>query len=149
LNLIVWEGCARQGYEAHQELQRYMMDVFIQEHRGYLWKEVIGSQLESPGRLEFALRTGGLLWDPHAGHYTSSMEGGASDVVSKPHIVGISREAELRRQGDWAGSWVGAVFDYHCPILGFNRSEQRLLSAALQGSTDEQLVETLGTSLPP
>jgi hypothetical protein len=43
---------------------------------------------------------------------------------------------------------VGALFDYHPPMLRFNRSEQRLLSRALSGATDEHLAETLGTSLP-
>ena len=41
LNLVCWEACIRPEYEAHGEVQRYMMSVFIQEHRGYLWKEVI------------------------------------------------------------------------------------------------------------
>ena len=63
-------------------------------------------------------------------------------------MVGITRDLELKRQRDWGGSWVGALFDYHPPMLGFNRSEQRLLSCALPGATDEQLAETLGTSLP-
>jgi len=42
---------------------------------------------------------------------------------------------------------LGALFDYHPPMLGFNRSEQRLLSCALPGPTDEQLTEALGMSL--
>lgn len=33
-------------------------------------------------------------------------------------------------------------------MLGFNRSEQRLLSCALPGATDEQLTEMLEVSLP-
>ena len=43
---------------------------------------------------------------------------------------------------------MGALFDYDPPRLGFNQSEQRLLSCALPGATDEHLAETLGTSLP-
>jgi hypothetical protein len=55
---------------------------------------------------------------------------------------------ELKGRAKWAGSWVGALFDYHPPMLGFSRREQRLLSCAIQGATDEHLAENLGTSLP-
>ena len=44
LNLVCLEGCFRPGYEGHREVQRYMMSTFIELHRGYLWKEVIGPQ---------------------------------------------------------------------------------------------------------
>jgi DNA-binding NarL/FixJ family response regulator len=39
------------------------------------------------------------------------------------------------------------VFDYHPPILRFSPSEQRLLTFALSGVTDEQLAEALGISV--
>ena len=125
-----------------------MMSTFIQVHRGYLWKEVISSQSWSADHLDFILRTGGHLWDPLAASYTSTLRKDLSEIVSKPHIVGTTRDMELERQGKWAGSWVGALFDYHPPMLGFSRSEQRLLACALSGATDEHLAETLGTSLP-
>ena len=148
LNLVFWDGCVRPGFEAHRELQRYIMSVFIQEHRGYLWKEVISTQSWSPDLFDYMLKTGGYLWDPLAGGYTSTLREDRSEIVSKPHVVGITRELESKRHGDWAGSWVGSLFDYHPPILGLNRSEQRLLSCALAGATDEHLAEMLGTSLP-
>jgi len=148
LNLVCWEGCIRPGYEAQGEVQRYMMSGFIQNHRGYLWKEVLSAQSWSADHLDFVLKTGGCLWDPLAGGYTSTPKEELSEIASKPHVVGITRELELERQGDWAGSWVGSLFDYHPPLLGFNRSEQRLLSCALSGATDDQLAGMLGTSLP-
>ena len=61
------------------------------------------------------------------------------------HVVGITRDLEL---GDWAGSWVGALFDYHPPKLALNRSEQLLLSCAFPGATDEQLAEDTGNVAP-
>jgi len=148
LNMVGWEGCAGPGYETHSELHHYMMAVFIQVHQGYLWKEVIGNHCESVDRLSFFLKTGAALWDSLAGGYTSKMRGDPSEIVSKPHIVGITRELERTREGDWGGSWAGALFDYHPPILGFNRSEQRLLSNALSGATDEHLAVKLETSFP-
>lgn len=147
LNLVVWEGLFRPGYEIHGELQRYMMDIFIQAHKGYLWKEVISTQAESPERLDYALKTGAFLWDPIEGGYRSSLHKDSSEIFGHPHILGITRELELQGRAKWAGSWVGALFDYHPPILGFNRSEQRLLSCAIDGATDEHLAGMLGTSL--
>jgi hypothetical protein len=148
LNLVCWEDRIRPGYETNGELQRYTMEVFIQVHRGYLWKEVISSQCDNPDHLDFVLKTGGYLWDPLAGGYTSMPRKGSSEIIAQPHILGITRDLEIKRQGSWAGSWVGALFDYHPPVLGFSRSEQRLLSSALPGGTDEHLAELLGTSLP-
>ncbi len=147
LNMVGWEGCARPGYETHSELHHYMMAVFIQVHRGYLWKEVIANQCESADRLSFFLKTGGHLWDPLAGGYTSKLRDDPSEIARKPHIVGTTRDLELKGKHEWAGSWVGALFDYNPPVLGFNRSEQRLLSAALSGEIDERLAAMLETSL--
>jgi hypothetical protein len=148
LNLVCWESGFRLEYERNGEVQRYMMSGFIQVHRGYFWKEVISSQSWNAEHLEFVLRTGGHLWDPLTCGYTSTLRKDPSEIVSKPHIVGTTRGLELERQGKWAGSWVGALFDYHPPMLGLSRSEQRLLSCALSGATDEHLAETLGKSLP-
>jgi hypothetical protein len=124
-----------------------MMAAFIEVHQGYLWKEIIGMQSESPDRLRHTLHTGGSLWDPIAGRYTAAVDKTLDEIVSTPHVVGITRELERKREGNWGGSWVGSLFDYHAPILAFSGSEQRLLSCALSGATDEQLAGTLGTSL--
>ena len=68
--------------------------------------------------------------------------------MAKPHVVGTIRDWELSGSGDWHGSWVGTLFDYQPPVLGLNRSEQRMLSFALPGLTDEDLAGALQTSLP-
>jgi hypothetical protein len=62
-------------------------------------------------------------------------------------MLGVTRDLEIKRQGSWTASWVGALFDYHPPMLGFSPREQRLLSCALTGATDEHLAEMLETSL--
>ena len=147
MNLLVWEGCARPGYEAQPEVGRFMMAAFIEVHQGYRWKEIISSQAESPDRLRHILNTGGFLWDPIAGCYMAGVDKTLDEIVSMPHIVGITCELERKREGNWGGSWVGSLFDYHAPVLGFSSSEQRLLSSALSGATDDQLAGTLGTSL--
>ncbi len=148
LNLCCWEGTGLPGYEADGELQRYQFSVFIEGHRGYLLKEVIATQCESPDRLGFYLKIGAYLWDAVAGRYTSTVTRDLGEIVSKPHIAGIACDSELKQQGTWAGGWADALFDYRPPVLGLSRSEQRLLSRALPGATDEQLAETLGIWLP-
>jgi DNA-binding NarL/FixJ family response regulator len=45
------------------------------------------------------------------------------------------------------GSWANLFFAYRKPVIGFTPSEQRLLSAALQGGTDGELAHLLGVSL--
>jgi hypothetical protein len=148
LNMFGWEGFARPGYEAHSELHHYIMAQFIRIHQGYLWKEIIANQAESADRLSFFLRTGAALWDPTAGCYTSELKSDPGEFVSRPHILGTTRDLERRGSGDWAGSWVGTLFDYQPPVLGFNQGEQRLLSSALLGMTDDHLAGFLETSLP-
>ncbi len=148
LNLVVWEGCALCEFESDPGLLRFVMDTFIQEHRGYLWKEVINAQVESAERLHWTLNAGGLLWDAAAGRYVDSLNGNAEYFVRRPHVVGVARKELLERPGLAAASWVACLFDYHRPLLGFNRREQRVLAAALTGATDEQLSSTLGTSVP-
>jgi DNA-binding CsgD family transcriptional regulator len=45
------------------------------------------------------------------------------------------------------GTWMASLFVHRPPQFGFRPSEQRLLLAALQGGTDEDLADTLGISL--
>jgi hypothetical protein len=119
-----------------------MLSVFIEEHRGYHWKEAISSQMESVDRLLWTLNSGGLFWDPGLGRYIESLAKEPLEILRKPHILGVTREIEHQRPG----SWVGALFDYHPPQIGFSRGEQRLLLSALSGQTDEELSADLGTS---
>jgi hypothetical protein len=142
MNTVTWEGCIRPGFESHTEVHRKLLGVFIEAHRGYLWKEAISSQIESVERLQWMLKTGGLLWDPKHSRYIEPLEKHPQEIIRKPHILGVTREIEQQRPG----SWVGALFDYHPPQVGFSQGEQRLLLSALSGRTDEELSADLGTS---
>ena len=150
LNLLVWEGCFHAEFENNAEVHRTMMTNFIEQHRGFLWKEMIAPQMESAGRLEWTVSTGGLVWDPVTARYADLTGLDPNEIVRKPHVVGTTREMEASRnkRGCWAGSWVGALFDYHPPRLSLSRSEQTLILAALTGGTDQELAMTLGLSLP-
>jgi hypothetical protein len=149
LNLLVWEGCAHSDFYDDTELPRFMMDVFITVHQGYRFKELIAAQIESTQRLEFTLRSGALLWDRASARYVESPQPNATEIVSNPHLVGVTCDLERARR-PWQRSWVGKLFDYHPPRCGFSRSEQRLLQLALDGDTgtNEELARALGISLP-
>ncbi len=144
LNMVLFESCIRPGYEVNGELLRHNMSAFIEGHRGYLWKEIVSPQHENQDHLLFVLRTGGRLWDPNAACYRSTPEKDIPEMIRRPHVVGVRRDMN---RVEWAGSWVGALFDYHPPVLGFSPSEQRLLTCAITGTTDEQLAAILGISL--
>jgi hypothetical protein len=149
LNLLVWEGCIRPEFADHAEIQRSIMGAFIDAHRGFLWKELIGSQMETVERLEWTLYTGGLLWNYRLGSYMESPNEDLKEIIKKPHVIGVTRETESKRLSSWSGSWVGILFDYRPPRLGFSPAEQRLLLSALSGEsgTDEELAGPLGVSL--
>ena len=146
LSLVCWDAGIPPGYEVRGELSRSIMSVFVEKHRGYFWKEAISTQVNSVDHLGFLFQTGGYLWDPVAGEYTSTLTKAPSEIVDSPHVVGTTRELESKR-GIWSGSWVGNLFDYHPPKLALSRSEQRMLSVALPGATDDALAEQLDISL--
>ena len=146
LSTVTWEACIRAGYETHIELHQKILGVFIEHHRGYLWMEAVASQMESVERLQWTVQTGGLIWGPVKGRYVNALKRDLQELVREPHIVGVTRDLEHGRPG----SWVGALFDYHPPSLGFSPREQRLLQSALEGErgTDRELAGALGVSLP-
>jgi DNA-binding CsgD family transcriptional regulator len=146
LSLLVWDNCARRGRESHTELHLAVMDAFIQIHRGYYWKELIANQPESRERAEFLLSTGAGVWDPSAGEYATKVTNDPTELVSRPHVFGITRGDYER--GAWSGRWASLLFDYQAPRLGFTSAEKRLLCSALSGSTDEELARMLGVALP-
>ena len=143
LNLVVWEGCIRPEFERNIEIHRVILNKFIEDHRGYLWNELIPQQIESVERLEWMLKTGSLVWNPALGCYEESLQKAPLEFLREPHIVGVTRGIEHSR----AGSWIGAIFNHHPPQFGFSRGEQRLLLSALSGETDMELSGDLGTSV--
>jgi hypothetical protein len=144
LNLLVWEGCIRSGFETHKEIYREIVQAFLYEHRGFLWKEIISAQMESIERLQWTLSTGGLWWHPAESRYVDATAEDQAKIFAEPHIVGMTRALELERPA----SWVGDLFNYRPPRCGFSRSEQRLILSALGGATDEELATALHVSLP-
>jgi hypothetical protein len=144
LNLLVWEGCIRSGFETLKDVYREIVRAFLDNHRGFLWKEIVAGRVESAERLRWPLSTGGLWWNPAAARYVDGAAEDHARICGEPHIVGLTRALEVERPG----SWVGELFNYRRPRCGFSRSEQQLLLSALSGATDEELTKALHVSLP-
>lgn len=139
LNLLVWEGTVRN--ESRGELLTAVLSAFLEQHRGFLLKELI-THANSLGRLEGILRTGGQLLNEHA-EYVDQLQKPLHEIFELPHYVGLTREVAFSR----LGSWVGLLFMHEPARCGFRPSEQRLLLTALRGGTDRELSDELGISL--
>src|SRR5690242_6509596 len=114
-----------------------MVRAFLGDHQGFLWKEVISAQAESVEHFQWIVNTGGMWWNPEQSKYVEKTDKEPSQIVAKPHIIGVTKDLEVRRPG----SWVGDLFIYHRPRCGFSRSEQQSLLSALNGATDEELAK--------
>lgn len=143
LNLLTWEGCIRPEDAGRPETYNKLIQAFMEEHRGFLWKEIIAAQAHSAPALSSMLKSGGALFDPVEGAWIDPLKSDPREIVVKPHLIGLDREIARTRPG----SWVGGLFDYEPPRCGFSPGEQRLLLSALGGDTDEQLSSGLGISV--
>ena len=141
LNLFIWQGFVRAEDAQRAEIWSELMAVFLDDHRGFLVKEIV-VQGESPEHLEGLRHTGGFLAGPD-GSYGNFQGIDFQQLARVPHVVGITREMALRQ----FGSWISALFHYEAPRFGFSAGEQRLLLSALAGGTDQELSEELGVSL--
>lgn len=141
LNLVTWEGALNQKCLDRPEAKAAVFSAFVEQHRGFLLKEVVGHGMTEE-LLEGTLRSGGSLLDAQ-GNYVDSVEKPIQEVFASPHYVGLTRELALSR----TGSWVGSLFIYERPRFGLRPSEQRLLLTALRGGTDDELANELGVSL--
>ncbi len=141
LNLLSWEGAIHTEYISQADAHAAVLSAFVEQHRGFLLKEIIGSSM-TPDQLLAGVRSGGQLLNA-GGKYVDSIDRPLQEVFASPHYMGLTREVALSRPG----SWVGFLFVHEAPRFGFRPSEQRLLLVAMQGGTDEDLADTLGISL--
>ncbi|MGB6545523.1 MAG: hypothetical protein WBE97_07845 [Candidatus Acidiferrales bacterium] len=142
LNLMVWHACIRMEAIKRVEVWQELMTTFLDEHRGFLFS-CIAVQADSLEHLEGIRNTGGRLLKPASGRYEDFEGKNLGEIISEPHILGLTRQTALEQ----LGSWIGLLFVHEPPRFGFSRSEQRLLLAALAGGTDEELSEQLGIAL--
>jgi DNA-binding CsgD family transcriptional regulator len=142
LNLLTWVGALAAAYLKSVEGIATMVTAFVEAHRGFLLKEITAHSM-SLENLEGAIRSGGLFFNPDEGRYVESVNKPLHEVFAAPHLIGLTRELAMAR----VGTWIGTLFVYQSPQFSFRPSEQRLLLAALQGGTDQDLADVLGISL--
>ena len=142
VNVTVWEGAVRVGDMHRVEVSNSFLSTFIELHRGFLLKEVVG-QASTPDVLAYALHAGYLFVSSVNGEYTETMDKPPHALIREPHLTGLTREIAPSRLGTWAST----LFVYEAPRFGFSPSEQRLLLVALLGGTDEDLSDELSISL--
>jgi len=140
LNLLTWEGAIRTGYMDRPDGFVALISAFLEQHRGFLLKEIITSAM-TLDQLLGVVRSGGQILNAE-GKYVDSVDRPLHEVFTAPHYMGLTREVALSR----TGSWVGSLFIHESPRFCFRPSEQRLLLTALQGGTDEELSDELGIS---
>ena len=90
-----------------------------------------------------AVNSGGWYLRDTASTRFQSFEEPPESMFRQPHMLEATRE----KAAEQPGSWASLFFAYQKPVIGFTRSEQRLLSVALRGGTDQELSDQLGISL--
>jgi hypothetical protein len=139
LNVFVWGTDISEVPESDRgALSLEMMRAYIQEHSGFQIKEML-AQPSDPFVLQVQLRTGAFLWDVSAGKWVSGDGADIEKLIDRPFLVGVTRDLAEKN----VGTWVSEVFKWTPPRIGFAPSEQRLVVAALQGLTDDELSNDL------
>jgi hypothetical protein len=141
LNLVVWPACFPPEHEINVELRQSCQALFFEHFRGFNVKRM-QTQAIHPVELHIAINSGArylLSSDPN---YSQDL-GKAEWVMLQPHVIDVTRAVASQQPG----TWVHQFFAYRKPQIGFSRSEQRLLCAAQQGGTDEELAKLLTISL--
>ena len=142
LNLILWQLCIDTKDTRRNEVRTQVSAAFFEMHRGFRLKELIGLQAtfsEEPG---WTMDGGAFFLSPANGSYVNTIDMSPDKVLETPHVFGLTRELAHSRM-----TWISSLFHYDAPQIGFSRSEQRLLSAALRGGTDGELSDELVISL--
>jgi hypothetical protein len=143
LNILVWPSCFHTEYEANLELWQMSQALFFEVYRGFQIKR-LQMQAIHPVELRIAINSGAWYLRSADSNHSQDLGKLSGSVALKPHIVEVTRAMASNQPGTWASQLLSA---YRKPEMGFPRSEQRLLSAALQGGTDQELAEHLGISL--
>lgn len=142
LNLVLWQLCINPKDTQRNEVRTQVLTAFFDMHRGFRLNELIGLQatfLEEPG---WTMDGGAFFLSPSSGSYVKTIDMSSDKVLSTPHVFGLTRDLAHSRM-----SWLSSLFYYDAPQICFSRSEQKLLSAALHGGTDEELSDELVISL--
>jgi hypothetical protein len=142
LNLVVWHCTIYPEDIRRAEVGTSMISACEELWRGFRLRELM-AQSDCLEQLQGNCNAGGLYFRRAENQYGNFPEVSALTFASEPRNSGLTRDLGISQ----VGSWLGSLFAYTPPQFCFNRSEQRLLTAALGGGTDEELSDELGISL--
>lgn len=123
------------------EVQTLLASAFLDKHRGFRLNRLITECLDETERKSYAEAAGWQTFSDFSEYYATHPEGGWPKGRS---LSVITREDAFRVPGHITGM----LFQYREPVLRLREADQQLLSAALTGSTDEELAIALNTRLP-
>jgi hypothetical protein len=141
LNLVVWHNTIHPEDLSRAEVGTPVMAAFEEHCRGFRLRELI-AQADCLEQMRAMRNAGGLYFHRAENAYGDFPAVNALDFGCEPRNAGMSRERAFRH----GASWVGSLFLYAPPQFCFSRSEQRLLTSALEGGTDHELGNELGIS---
>ena len=142
LNLVVWHCTIYPEDMRRPEVGKSLISAFEDHWHGFRLREMMG-QADCLEQLQGMRNAGGLYFHRTENQYGNFPEVSTLTFASEPRNSGLTRDLAISQ----VGSWLGSLFDYAQPQFCFSRSEQRLLSSALEGGTDEELSDELGISL--
>jgi len=142
LTSVVWQLCVRYDHPQGPERAHQGNSTFFEAMRGFCLNEFI-AQVESVEHAKCLISSGGLVFNAANGRYEEFPQPTTLEWVARLHLAGLSRECSRTPLGSWASS----AFRYSSPRIGFTEGEQRLLVAALEGGTSEDLAEQLTVSV--
>jgi hypothetical protein len=119
-----------------------MITVFFDLYRGYHIKEFC-QQAETWHHLLVARAGGCYVMHPSDGRYVDFFDTTESGFDGAPLMFGMNKDMSQPAAGSWIAT---ALFRYEAPRFYFTRGQQRLLTVALAGATDEELADKLGIS---
>ncbi len=142
VNILVWPTAPRANFDNLPELLQGSQTLFFDAYRGFNIKR-LQTQASLPAEIAIAVNSGAwCLRDGDTVHFRT-LDQPAETAVLQPHLLEVTKELAAQQPG----TWVSLLLAHRNPMIGLTRSEQRLLSAALRGGTDQDLSEQLGISL--
>lgn len=141
LNVVPWPLGFRVEEVKRVEVSSLAIGSFIEQVHGYRLKEFLA---QSPVLEEtLAMMSAGCTLAADGRDRTIVDREALQEILKQPYVIYLRRETALFSHGSWAGT----MFMHEPAKIGFARSEQRLLMAALLGGTDEDLANGLRISL--
>jgi DNA-binding CsgD family transcriptional regulator len=142
LNLLVWAGHSRKPAHVSQlDLQIETGRAFEKEHMGFKLNQILNQPCDEE-IVRYILNTGAALVLGEQGHPIRPQDF-TSAFLGSPFLVLMTRELSSPN----AGSRNHDLFFHVPPRIFLVPREQRLLIAAIQGSTDAELAEELDISI--